>query len=57
MEHITPNYETISTSKKRKLIELTQSSLIHGFNQQDFVDILAVFSRVIERLEAENNEA
>lgn len=53
-EWITPNYETISTVEKRQLCELINSTLLNGFSRQDFIDVLAVFQRVIERLEEEN---
>lgn len=50
-EYITPNYETISTKQKRELLELMNSSLLNGFSEQDYNDILTVFRRVVERLE------
>lgn len=50
-EYITPNYETISTKQKRELLGLMSSSLLNGFSEQDYYDILTVFRRVIERLE------
>lgn len=53
-EWITPNYETISAAEKRQLCELMNSTLLNAFSQQDFMDVLAVFRRVIARLEAEN---
>lgn len=53
-EWITPNYEMISTVEKRQLCELMNSTLLNAFSQQDFMDVLAVFQRVIERLEAQN---
>lgn len=53
-EWITPNYETISVAEKRQLCELMNSTLLNAFSEQDFMDVLAVFQRVIERLEGEN---
>lgn len=53
-EWITPNYETISTSEKRQLCELMNSTLLNAFSRQDFMDVLAVFQRVIERLEGQD---
>ena len=53
-EWITPNYETISNAEKMQLIELMSSTLLNAFSQQDFMDVLAVFRRVIERLETQN---
>lgn len=50
-EWITPSYETISVSEKRQLCELMNSTLLNAFSEQDFMDVLAVFQRVIERLE------
>lgn len=53
-EWITPNYETISGAEKRQLCELMNSTLLNGFSRQDFIDVLEVFQRVIERLEDRN---
>ena len=53
-EWITPNDETISTSEKRQLCELMNSTLLNAFSQQDFFDVLNVFRRVVERLEAQD---
>lgn len=53
-EWITPSYETISVSEKRQLCELMNSTLLNAFSRQDFMDVLAVFQRVIERLEAQD---
>ena len=50
-EYITPNYETISVIQKRGLIELMGSSLLNAFSEQDYIDVLQIFNRVIERLE------
>ena len=50
-EYITPNYETISVIQKRELMELMCSSLLNAFSEQDYFDVLQIFSRVIERLE------
>lgn len=52
-EYITQNFETISTSKKRKLRELMGSSLINAFTEQDYIDVLKIFERVIDRLEVQ----
>lgn len=53
-EWITPGYETIGVLEKRQLCELMNSTILNAFSQQDFVDVLAVFQRVIERLEAQH---
>lgn len=53
-EWITPNYETISVAEKRQLCELMNSTLLNAFSQKDFMDVLAVFQRVIERLEGQD---
>ena len=50
-EYITPNYETISVMQKRELMELMSSSLLNAFSEQDYFDVLQIFSRVVERLE------
>ena len=50
-EHITPNYETISVIQKRDLMELMGSSLLNAFSEQDYLDVIQIFNRVIERLE------
>ena len=50
-EYITPNYETISVRQKRDLMELIGSSLLNAFSEQDYIDVLQIFNRVIERLE------
>ena len=50
-EYITPNYETISVIQKRELTNLMSSSLLNAFSEQDYFDVLQIFSRVIERLE------
>ena len=50
-EYITPNYETISVIQKRELMELMSSSLLNAFSEQDYFDVLQIFSRVVERLE------
>lgn len=50
-EYITPNYETISVVQKRELMELMSSSLLNAFSEQDYFDVLQIFSRVVERLE------
>ena len=50
-EYIIPNYETISVVQKRELMELMGSSLLNGFSEQDYFDVLLIFSRVVERLE------
>ena len=50
-EYIIPNYETISVIQKRDLMELMGSSFLNGFSEQDYIDVLQIFNRVIERLE------
>ncbi len=51
-EYITPNYQTISVAEKRRLMELCSSSLVNGFNFDDYMAVLAVFRGVVDRLEA-----
>jgi predicted AAA+ superfamily ATPase len=36
---------------KREIIELTNSSLLNAFSEQDFIDFLKIFQRIIDRLE------
>ena len=55
-EYITPNHETISVIQKRNLMELMGSSLLNAFSEQDYIDVLQIFNRVIERLEQEVEE-
>lgn len=50
-EYITPNYETISVRQKSDLIKLMNSSLLNAFSEEDYSDVLAIFKRIIERLE------
>ena len=50
-QYITPNYETISVMQKKELMELISSSLLNAFSEQDYFDVLQIFSRVVERLE------
>ena len=50
-EYITPTYETISVIQKRNLMELMNSTLLNAFSIQDYYDVLAIFQRIIERLE------
>lgn len=50
-EYIVPKYETITAEEKRKLLEMMNSSLIHAFTREDYYAVLAVFRRVIDRLE------
>ncbi len=55
-EYITPKYEIITAAEKRKLLELFNSSLIHAFSRQDFFDVMAVFKRIVERLERDGDK-
>lgn len=50
-EYITPKYETITAAEKKKLLELFNSSLIHAFSRQDYMDVIVVFRRIVDRLE------
>ena len=50
-EYITVNYPTISVTQKRRLMELCSSSLVNGFNFDDYMAVLAVFRGVVDRLE------
>lgn len=52
-EYITPKYETIGVAEKRKLHELMQSGLLNAFSPDDYVQVVMVFKRVVERLEQE----
>lgn len=49
-DYITPNYDTISTKQQRDLMELMGSSLLNGFTEEDYIDVLKIFQRVIDRL-------
>lgn len=55
-EYVTPSYETITTKQKRDLLELMHSTLLNGFSEQDYFDVLQVFKRVIDRLENEGTD-
>lgn len=50
-DYITPNYDTISPKQKRDLMELVGSSLLNGFTEEDYINVLKIFQRVIDRLE------
>lgn len=50
-EYITPKYETINAEEKRKMLELFNSSLIHAFSHQDYLDVIQVFKRIVDHLE------
>lgn len=52
-EYITPKCETITAVEKRKLLELFNSSLIHAFSHQDYLDVMQVLKRIVDRLEKE----
>lgn len=52
---IRPNYEVISAAQKRQLLELFHTVLFDMFSEQDFQDVVAVFARIIERLEVQSN--
>lgn len=51
-EYIAVDYPTISVTQKRRLMELCSSSLVNGFNFDDYMAVLAVFRGVVDRLEA-----
>jgi hypothetical protein len=55
-EYITVDYQTISTVQKRRLMELCSSSLVNGFNFDDYMAVLAVFRGVVDRLEGIKND-
>lgn len=55
-DYITPNYDTISSKQKRDLLELMGSSLLNGFTEEDYIDVLRVFQRVVVRLEKAGKE-
>lgn len=55
-DHITPNYDTISTKQQRDLMELMGSSLLNGFTEEDYIDVLRVLQRVVVRLEKAGKE-
>ena len=49
-KYIRPDYETIGVEEKREIMELCQSTLLNAFNREDYVDVIKIFNRVIERL-------
>ena len=55
-DYITPNYDTISTKQQRDLMELMGSSLLNGFTEEDYIDVLRVLQRVVVRLEKAEKE-
>lgn len=55
-DYITPNYDTISTKQKQDLTELMGSSLLNGFTEEDYIDVLRVLQRVVVRLEKAGKE-
>ena len=55
-DYITPNYDTISPKQKRDLMELMGSSLLNGFTEEDYIDVLRVLQRVVIRLEKAGKE-
>lgn len=55
-DYITPNYDTISTKQQRDLMELMGSSLLNGFTEEDYIDVLRVLQRVVVRLEKAGKE-
>lgn len=55
-EYITVNYPTISVTQKLRLMELCSSSLVNGFNFDDYMAVLAVFRGVVDRLEGIKND-
>lgn len=55
-DHITLNYDTISTKQQRDLMELMGSSLLNGFTEEDYIDVLRVLQRVVVRLEKAGKE-
>lgn len=55
-EYITVDYPTISVAQKRRLMELCSSSLVNGFNFDDYMAVLAVFRGVVDRLEGIKND-
>lgn len=55
-EYITPTYKTIDATQKRELLSLMNSTLIHGFSEQDYYDVLAAIRRVVERLTEQEEE-
>ncbi len=52
-EYVTVNYETIDVIKKRNIVELCNSSLLNAFSEQDYIDLVSVFKKVVNRLESE----
>lgn len=55
-EYITPNYETIGVQEKREIMQLVNSSLINAFSYDDYYEVIGLFRRIVERLEAQENE-
>lgn len=54
-DYITPNYETIGVTEKRKIVELYTSSLLNAFTQEDYLQAIALIARVVDRLEEQEN--
>lgn len=54
--YITPKYKTINNVQKNQLTSLISSTLINGFTEDDFQDILKVLERVVNRLEIQEQK-
>lgn len=51
-----PTIKLYQLCKKRRLMELCSSSLVNGFNFDDYMAVLAVFRGVVDRLEGIKND-
>lgn len=51
-EYIEVRYPTIGVMEKRHMAELARSSLVNAFTLDDYLAFMAIFKRVVERLES-----
>lgn len=51
-EYIEVRYPTIGVMGKRRMAELARSSLVNAFTLDDYLAFMAIFKRVVERLES-----
>lgn len=51
-EYIEVRYPTIGVMEKRRIAELARSSLVNAFTLDDYLAFMAIFKRVVERLES-----
>ena len=50
-DYIEVDYETITNTEKRRLLQMMNSPIINGFTTEDYVDVLAVIGRVVKRIQ------